>query len=53
VPPEQVKAELLRSGGQRKDIKTVGVTGRSGSMRTVVVERKVSRRPGAGKGTVR
>jgi len=53
VPPEQVKAELLRSGGQRKDIRTVGVTGRPGSMRTVVVERKVSRRPGAGKGTVR
>jgi hypothetical protein len=53
VPPEQVKAELLRSGGHRKDIRTVGVTGRPGSMRTVVVERKVSRRPGAGKGTAR
>jgi protein involved in polysaccharide export with SLBB domain len=54
VPQEQVKAELLRSGGQRKDIRTVGVTtGRPGAMRTVVVEHKISRRPGAGKGFVR
>jgi hypothetical protein len=54
VPHEQVKAELLQSGGQRKDIKTVGVTaGRPGALRTVVVERKISRRPGAGKGFVR
>lgn len=45
VPEEQVKAEILKSGGQRKDIRTVGVTGRPGSMRTVVVETKVSRRP--------
>jgi hypothetical protein len=46
VPPEQVKAELLKTGGQRKDIQTVGVTtGRPGAMRTVVVERKISRRP--------
>ena len=48
VPIEQVKAELLKSGGQRKDIKTVGVTaGRPGALRTVVVERKISRRPAA------
>ena len=48
VPPEQVRAELLKSGGQRKDIKTVGVTaGRPGALRTVVVERKISRRPAA------
>jgi protein involved in polysaccharide export with SLBB domain len=54
VPHEQVKAELLRSGGQRKDIRTVGVTtGRPGALRTVVVEHKISRRPGVGKGSVR
>jgi hypothetical protein len=48
VPMEQVKAELLKSGGQRKDIKTMGVTaGRPGALRTVVVERKISRRPAA------
>jgi glutamate formiminotransferase len=48
VPIEQVKAELLKSGGQRKDIKTMGVTaGRPGALRTVVVERKISRRPAA------
>jgi hypothetical protein len=45
MPHDQVKAEILKSGGQRKDIRTVGVTGRPGSMRTVVVETKVSRRP--------
>ena len=45
---EQVRAELLKSGGQRKDIKTIGVTaGRPGALRTVVVERKISRRPAA------
>jgi hypothetical protein len=44
VPEEQVKAEILKSGGQRQDIRTVGVTGRPGAMRTVVVETKVSRR---------
>jgi protein involved in polysaccharide export with SLBB domain len=52
VPEEQVKAEILKSGGQRKDIRTVGVTGRPGSMRTVVVETKVSRRPTAVKPTL-
>ncbi len=30
VPQEQVKAELLKSGGQRKDIRTVGVTAAPG-----------------------
>jgi len=54
VPHEQVKAEVLRSGGQRKDIRTVGVTaGRPGALRTVVVEHKISRRPGVGKGSAR
>jgi hypothetical protein len=48
LPVEQVRAELLKSGGQRKDIKTIGVTaGRPGALRTVVVERKISRRPAA------
>jgi len=46
-----LKAELLKSGGQRKDIRTVGVTGRPGSMRTVVVEHKISRRPLPAKGS--
>jgi hypothetical protein len=54
LPQEQVKAELLKSGGQRKDIRTVGVTaGRPGAMRTVVVERKISRRPIAPKQNMR
>ena len=48
LPVEQVRAELLKSRGQRKDIKTIGVTaGRPGALRTVVVERKISRRPAA------
>jgi protein involved in polysaccharide export with SLBB domain len=48
LPIEQVRSELLKSGGQRKDIKTIGVTaGRPGALRTVVVERKISRRPAA------
>ena len=34
VSVEQVRTELLKSGGQRKDIKTIGVTaGRPGALR--------------------
>jgi hypothetical protein len=49
LPPEEVKAELLKSGAQRKDVATVGVTMRTarggGPQRAVVVERKTTRRP--------
>jgi hypothetical protein len=49
LPAEQVKAELLKSGAQRKDVATVGFTAQKGSQRTVVVERKMVRRPLAGR----
>jgi hypothetical protein len=53
LPAEQVKAELLKSGAQRKDVAAVGITQRSGrggaSQRAVVVERKMVRRPLSGR----
>jgi hypothetical protein len=49
LPAEQVKAELLKSGAQRKDVATIGFTAQKGSQRTVVVERKTVRRPLAGR----
>lgn len=51
ISPEQVKAELLKSGAKRKDVATVGITARTGksSGRAVIVERKTSRRPAGGR----
>lgn len=51
IPPEQVKAEMLKSGAKRKDVATVGVTQRTGKggARAVIVERKTTRRPLAGR----
>ena len=51
VPTDEVKAQLLKSGAQRKDVATVGYTSRVGSTRTVIVERKTVRRPLAGRRT--
>jgi hypothetical protein len=45
MPVEQVKAAMLKSGAKRKDVAQAGFTARAGSKRTVVVERKVVRRP--------
>ena len=49
LPPEQVRPEVLKAATPRKDVNTVAFVGRSGAPRTVVVERKPSRRPLAGK----
>ena len=52
LPPDQVRIEVLKAATPRKDIgatNTVAFVGRSGAPRTVVVERKPSRRPLAGK----
>lgn len=52
LPVEQVRPEVLKAATPRKDVSvnTVAFTGRSGAPRTVIVERKVSRRPLAAKG---
>src|SRR3984893_4012237 len=49
LPPDQVRSEVLKAASPRKDVNTVAFVGRSGAPRTVVVERKPSRRPMAGK----
>jgi hypothetical protein len=49
LPPEQVKAEVLKAATSRKDANTVAFVGRAGAPRTVVVERVPSRRPLGGK----
>jgi hypothetical protein len=49
LPPDQVRSEVMKAGTPRKDLSTVAFVGRPGSPRTVVVERKVSRRLPAGK----
>jgi hypothetical protein len=49
LPPDQVRGEVLKAASPRKDVNTVAFVGRSGAPRTVVVERKPSRRPMAGK----
>jgi len=47
LPVEQVRAAVGRAAARRKQqIGTVGVTGRGGAQRAVVVERKAVRRPG-------
>src|SRR5579872_1550730 len=49
LPVEQVRPEVLKAATPRKDVNTVAFVGRSGAPRTVVVERKPSRRLLAGK----
>jgi hypothetical protein len=51
LPPEDVRAEVLKAARSRKDVNTVTFVGRTGAPRTVVVERRPSRRPAAGKGS--
>lgn len=46
MPLEKVRVAVLKSS-QRKDINRVTYTRRGGAERAVVVERKVSRRPGS------
>ena len=51
VPREQVRSELLKLAPPRKDVlKTIAFTGPASAPRTVIVERKLSRRviPAAG-----
>jgi hypothetical protein len=45
IPIEQVRVAVLKAS-QKKDVNRVTFTKRRGSERAVVVERKVSRRPG-------
>jgi hypothetical protein len=53
LPPEQVKAEVLKASATRKEANTVAFVGRAGAPRTVVVERVPSRRPSlAGKAAI-
>jgi hypothetical protein len=52
LPPDQVKAEVLKAATSRKDTNTVAFVGRPGAPRTVVVERVPSRRSIAGKAVV-
>lgn len=48
LPVEEVRAELLKSAPSRKAEQIVTSSGREKTVRTVVVERKVSRRVAAG-----
>jgi hypothetical protein len=49
LPPEQVRSEVLKAARPRKDVNTIAFVGSPGAPRAVVVERRPSRRPGAGK----
>ena len=49
LPPEEVRVEVLKAARTRKDASTVRFVGPADAPRTVVVERRPSRRPGAGK----
>jgi len=50
LPPDEVRAEVLKASHPRKEVSTVMLVGRANAPRTVVVERRPSRRPVAGKG---
>jgi hypothetical protein len=52
LPPDVVRAEVLKAARPRKDLSTVAFVGRAGAPRAVVVERRPSRRapPAGGKG---
>lgn len=52
LPMEEVRAELLKTAPPRNSAEIVTSSGREGTTRTVLVERKPSRRPAAGTGTV-
>jgi hypothetical protein len=53
LPVDQVRAELLKSAPSRKSEHIVTSSGREKTVRTVVVERKASRRVAAGARMVR
>ena len=53
LPVEEVRAELLKLAPPRNSTQIVTSNGREGAARTVIVERKQSRRPAAGTGGVR
>lgn len=44
VPSDEARGAVLRLG-QRKDVNRFTITGRAGSQRAVVVERRITRRP--------
>ena len=44
LPPDQVRAEVLKSATPRKNVNRLALTGRGGMQRTVIVERKTPRR---------
>lgn len=53
LPVEDVRAELLKLAPPRNSTQIVTSNGREGAARTVIVERKTSRRVGIGAGAVR
>jgi hypothetical protein len=53
LPVEDVRAELLKMAPPRNSTQIVTSNGREGAARTVIVERKPSRRLAAGTGAVR
>ncbi|HTV32384.1 MAG TPA: hypothetical protein VME69_04670 [Methylocella sp.] len=48
LPLEEVRAELLATAPPRNSTQIVTTSGREGAARTVIVERKASRRSGTG-----
>ncbi|MGH6852472.1 MAG: hypothetical protein ACREDJ_04585, partial [Methylocella sp.] len=53
LPVDEVRAELLKTAPPRSSNEIVTASGREGTTRTVLVERKPSRRRAAGTGGVR
>ncbi|MGH6795465.1 MAG: hypothetical protein ACREDD_05465 [Methylocella sp.] len=53
LPVEEVRAELLKTAPPRNSVEIVTSSGREGTTRTVLVERKPSRHRAAGTGAVR
>jgi hypothetical protein len=47
LPADQVRSEVMKAAAHRKSASTVTFAGRAGAPRSVVVERKPSRRPAA------
>jgi hypothetical protein len=53
LPVEEVRTELLKLAPPRNSTQIVTASGREGAARTVIVERKPSRRLAAGNGAVK
>jgi 2-phospho-L-lactate guanylyltransferase (CobY/MobA/RfbA family) len=45
LPAAEVEAAMAKLRAQRKSLRTIAPTGRAGQQRSVVVERRTSRRP--------